>query len=161
MLISRCLLPLTSTPESEGGQGAELEILPNGVDLAGGIETPGANAICNWNGWDGGLRSGPFRIFEKKIYLRVAGTAVEPRTTRLVETRNSRCAFVPARSSACWRRASKAARASSTRERRMVVSGGNVRHLQVHAALRGTPREGRRWRSCRWNRQSLSGGKEV
>jgi len=42
VLTSQCVLPLTSTLESEGGQWAELEFLPNGVDLAGGIETPGA-----------------------------------------------------------------------------------------------------------------------
>lgn len=42
VLTSRCVMPLTSTLESEGGQWAELEFLPNGVDLAGGIETPGA-----------------------------------------------------------------------------------------------------------------------
>jgi len=42
VLTSQCVLPLTSTLESEGGQWAELAFLPNGVDLAGGIETPGA-----------------------------------------------------------------------------------------------------------------------
>jgi hypothetical protein len=42
VLTSECVMPLTSTLESEGGQWSELEFLPNGVDLGGGIETPGA-----------------------------------------------------------------------------------------------------------------------
>jgi DNA-binding beta-propeller fold protein YncE len=42
VLTPQCVLPLTSTLESKGGQWAELAFLPNGVDLAGGIETPGA-----------------------------------------------------------------------------------------------------------------------
>ena len=42
VLKSHCVLPLTPTLQSEGGQWAELELLPNGVDIAGGIETPGA-----------------------------------------------------------------------------------------------------------------------
>ncbi|HEV2577643.1 MAG TPA: hypothetical protein VGU25_10570 [Acidobacteriaceae bacterium] len=42
VLTSQCVMPLTSTLESQGGEWAELELLPNGVDLAGGIETPGA-----------------------------------------------------------------------------------------------------------------------
>ncbi len=42
VLTSQCVMPLTSTLQSQGGQWAELEFLPDGVDLAGGIETPGA-----------------------------------------------------------------------------------------------------------------------
>lgn len=42
VLTSQCVMPLTSTLESDGGEWAELSFVPDGVDLAGGIETPGA-----------------------------------------------------------------------------------------------------------------------
>ena len=41
-LQSSCLQVLPSALSSEGGAFAELSFTPNGVDLAGGIETPGA-----------------------------------------------------------------------------------------------------------------------
>ncbi len=98
----------------------------------------------------------------KKISGAAGGGAVDPRTTRLVETRNSRCRSGLAGFFGLLAESFEGGAARSARERRMVVSGGSVNSAKSMSSRPMTERSWGTRRPCHvGGAQNADGGHVV